>query len=179
VSPAPETPMVGSSGPAANGKSETPSSPGSSSDFEDELAEELPPQPSPTSTSTAGPSRVFSADPAVFEKPIAGLVQLASLGVHYVRRAEPPLWLADDDDVADITAPLARIAARHVPVGEGQASDLADGFEAALATTNYVVKNIAAQAATRPHRPEGRMPEEPGPPPAGADPFPPPPATGP
>lgn len=116
---------------------------GSSADYEDVELDE----PTPITTSkAAGRSRVFTTDPRVFEGPIAGLVQLASLGVAMSRKAPPPLWLADEEDVENITAPLARIAARHAPISGGEANDLADGLEAALATTGYVVKNIRRQA---------------------------------
>ncbi|MFL6144527.1 MAG: hypothetical protein ACJ72N_22025 [Labedaea sp.] len=106
-------------------------------------------EPGPTTTSRGVGRSPGLSSPDVFQPPIAGLVALASLGVHTARRAPGALWLADDDDVANISAPLARIAARHSPIAGGEANDLADGIEAAVATANYAVKNMRAEAEAR------------------------------
>ncbi|MCU1449326.1 MAG: hypothetical protein JWP02_1496 [Acidimicrobiales bacterium] len=103
-------------------------------------------EPIPTSSSRGGRSRGYILDPATFLEPIGALVGLASLGVHAARRAPDGLWIADEEDVDNIAAPLARIAARHAPMGMGEASDLADGIAAAIGVTNYAIKNIQREA---------------------------------
>lgn len=142
-----------------------PGDPGFSSDFAGDVDE-----PTQTTTSrAAGPSPAFIDGSLAeeLEKPIGALVGIASLGVHYARRAprDTTLWIADDEDVAMIAGPLSRIAARHSPVGAGEASDLIDGLTAGLGVANYGLKNIRAQAelAHRYQAPPQPPPDEPTP----------------
>lgn len=116
-------------------------------DFSDDF--DVVAEPTPTTTSPTGPSPASFLDPTTFEEPIGAVVGLASLGVHYARRADGDLWIADEEDVHAIAAPLARIAARHAPMGAGQANDLSDGIAVAIGATNYAIKNIQREAAYR------------------------------
>ncbi len=165
--PEPGAPTDASSEPSPNGAD-------SWDDFD-----ELPPadEPSPTTSSRDRTRFRGFTDPAVFAEPIGAAVGMASVVVHYARKAPADLWIADDDDIANIAGPLARIAARHSPIAGGEASDLADGISAALGVANYAVKNIRATAQLAPQAPLAPMPnQEPAPPEPGSQPFPGPPA---
>jgi hypothetical protein len=102
-------------------------------------------------TGSAGPSPAFT-DPALFVGIVRQLVGLVSLGVRFVRQrrsrvAFPPgLWLADEEDQANIGDPLARIAARHTPLSGEGTSDVADGIEAMIGTAAYAAKHLEYEA---------------------------------
>ena len=109
--------------------------------------DESPPRPTMTSK---GPGRSPGfTDPAAFLGVTGALVGLASMGVHYARRAPEGLWLADEEDVANIAGPLARIAARHSPVSGTEANDVGDALAAAVGVAGYAMKNLAREAAAK------------------------------
>lgn len=66
------------------------------------------------------------------------------------RRPRNDVWLADEDDLATIAPPLARIAARHLPVARFITSDLADGLMAGVGVSAYVEKNLDRRAQLHP-----------------------------
>lgn len=80
------------------------------------------------------------------------LVGLASLAVRLVRerrlgtRLPPGVWIADDEDAANIGDPLARIAARHTPLAGDAPSDVVDGIEAMFGTAAYATKHLGYEA---------------------------------
>lgn len=69
-------------------------------------------------------------------------------------RFAPPgsdVWIADDRDEEKISAPVARIIARHLPAGADDLGnpDLADAIAAGIAVLLYVRKQIARLRAWR------------------------------
>jgi len=80
------------------------------------------------------------------------LLMVVSTVLHWVaapRRPRNDVWVADQSDLEAIAPPLARIAARHVPLARFVTSDLADGLLAATATAAYVDKNLDRRAQLR------------------------------
>lgn len=101
-----------------------------------------------SSTAAATPSRASTADPEAFEQLFA--IPISVTGIVLNKRLAAPgtaHWLFLEDEAESIAGPLARIAARHTPVGPGEANDIADGIEATAAATAYVLRNISAQRA--------------------------------
>ncbi len=117
---------------------------GPSDEQRDEPLAEPPP--------ATGPSPASTADPDLFVGICYTVVQLASMVVRWARSRmvgglAEGLWLADEQDVGAIGDPLARIAARHVPVGDAAAAgDVADGIELAVGVVGYGTKNLMAEA---------------------------------
>jgi hypothetical protein len=70
-------------------------------------------------------------------------VTLASLGLNRTIGAGNGAWIMHDTEADAIAAPLGRIGARHAPVGDGVAGDVADGIEAGLATAGYAMRATA------------------------------------
>lgn len=149
VSPSPPPSPTSEPGPSPS-SSPTPTS---------EAAEGLPPlgpvaDPAPPSSTPASTDALDHAARL--------LVGLAGLGLHW--RLSPGAntgWIPTEDETADIAAPLARIAARRLPVGTGVPNDLADGAEALLASGNYALRNLTTPAEPLEAPAEG--PEEPAP----------------
>lgn len=89
---------------------------------------------------------------------------MLSLALHTWRTPgnEQAIWIATEEELHDIAAPLSRIVARRVP--EGLASgDVGDGMELATATAAYAIRGVSEEAlykATRAGAPA------PAPPPA-------------
>lgn len=129
---------------------------------DDELLDEWNPSPSSPSTTTEegpGPSEPTSkippgSSPASIADPtiaaaladvfavgcnLTGLLLDRSIG-HGGRH-----WLMAPHEAAAISEPLGRIAARRVPVSSNQASDVADGIEAGVATIAYATRATVEQ----------------------------------
>lgn len=133
--------------PSATTTSPTPSDDDAGPDGWAEADVELgPPVTSRTGTgsSTASTERL---DPTDLQGMTHALVGMASMLVRWLRarrhpQMHPGLWIADDEDQANIGDPLARIAARHAPIsGEGSA-DVVDAVEILMGTTHYTLKNL-------------------------------------
>lgn len=125
-----------------------PSAEAPSDDYElDELDDETPSPSGPASSSPAS-----TADPALFIEVARTAVGIASIGVGWLRarRHGPAIaqaWMADEEDQANIGDPLARIAARRIPVAAGQAApDVVDGIDALMGTVNYGLRHARAEA---------------------------------
>lgn len=109
-----------------------------------------PPATSRTATgsSTASTERL---DPTDLQGMTHALVGMASMLVRWIRGRRrpgmhPAVWVADEEDQANIGDPLARIAARHAPIsGEGSA-DVVDAVEMLMGTTHYALKNLPNEA---------------------------------
>lgn len=99
---------------------------------------------------------------------VATLFGLASLGLNWLYRrrhpdsALPHLWVAREDEADAVAEPLARMAERRVDMTAGQANDLSDGIEAAVAVGGYAMRNVEERAAhaapvAQPPKPEGEQ----------------------
>jgi len=136
------------------------------------------PSPEPTTAPTSDPidetttedpidsAGIPSQDPAEqhpiklgkrsFAEIARGVVASASLYVHgFFARTEAAqqsgVWIADENDQAQIGDPLAAIAARHgVPATAGS-KDTADLISAAVGLAAYLAKNIKLALALRAH----------------------------
>lgn len=108
----------------------------------------------PPPTGDAGPSRGSTDDPslagAVFGI-VAQAIVLAGVGVHAWRTPGPDnaAWMMTEADAHGIGEPLSRIIARHVPLGDGKATDISDGIEAAMAATAYVATGLSDEKPIR------------------------------
>jgi hypothetical protein len=117
----------------------------------------------PEQTTTGRSSQASTDDPPrppidgrVVGEVFAALLKFLSVVVHWVlapRRPHNDVWIADDQDLAAIAPPLARIAARHIPLARFVTSDVADGLLAGAAVTAYVDKNLDAAAQLREQQP--------------------------
>lgn len=97
-------------------------------------------------------------DPVVADmlEQLAGLgLAMASLGLNRTIGRGNGAWIMHDEEQTAIAAPLARIAARRVPAGDGVAGDVSDGIVAGMATAGY-----AARAA-KDHRLASTVPATP------------------
>lgn len=129
--------------PGATTSSPTSSDDDDPGDWADADVEVGPPGTSPTA---GGPSRA-SIDPADLEGITRTLVGMASLIVRWVRARRrpgmhPAVWIATEEQQAAIGDPLARIAARHAPIGGEGSADVVDAMETMVATTDYVVTHL-------------------------------------
>jgi hypothetical protein len=62
------------------------------------------------------------------------------------------LYLVDDESAAEIGDPLARLAARHAPMGGEINEDVADGIAAMMGVAHFVSKQIERSAEAAAHR---------------------------
>lgn len=105
-------------------------------------------------TGDTGPSR-GSIDDASLAGAVFGFVAqaivLAGVGVHAWRTPGPEnaVWFMTEADAHGIGEPLSRIIARHVPLGDGKATDISDGIEAAMAATAYVATGLSDEKPIR------------------------------
>lgn len=110
-----------------------------------------PPSEATTSRTGTGQSSLASSDIPGLAEIARTLVGLASMLVRTLRAARNPelpphVWIADDDDMAAMGDPLARIAARHTPVGKGPTGDMVDGLGVLVGATTYALKGIGGEA---------------------------------
>lgn len=71
------------------------------------------------------------------------LLEMLSFVLHLrlaPRHVENDVWLADEQDLQTISAPLSRIAARHAPI-DGPSGDVGDVIEVLIGSGGYVIKN--------------------------------------
>jgi hypothetical protein len=61
---------------------------------------------------------------------------------------EAGLWVPDDEDVKDVSTPVANIVYRRLP-DEAKGGDVIDLFALGLALVGYVGKNLAYRAELR------------------------------
>lgn len=105
--------------------------------------------------STSSKSLSSAARRRVFRRMAADVVAIAGAGVNGLLSRHPVerdagVWLPDDDDVKDISEPVANIANRRVSTGGGADSpDAADLFSLGLALVGYVVKSVRTRAQLR------------------------------
>lgn len=69
-------------------------------------------------------------------------------------------WIMDDQEVADIAGPIARIIVRRLPIPEGSdtsASDVTDAITAVVGCVSYGIRCLAERAEWRAHM-RGRRP---------------------
>lgn len=97
--------------------------------------------PRRTRSTPASSRRGFPRASEVFER------VLKQVGKFLHRRLTPgdaqAIWLADEQDLAEIVEPAAAIVDRHVRIGDGVlANDVVDGFCVALGVAGYVDKNV-------------------------------------
>lgn len=100
------------------------------------------------------------ADPVVagaFAQLAQLAVTFASLGLERTIGNGSQAFIARPEEAAAIAEPLGRIAARHAPIGEGAAGDVADGIEAGMAAAQYGMR------ATVEHTTSQRVPAAPEP----------------
>jgi hypothetical protein len=111
---------------------------------------ERPPTTSTTADGQSSPTSTSPVDLPGLDELARTLVGLASLIVRVVRgrRRHLPdgVWIADEDDQQAIGDPLARIAERHMPAGQGPTGDTVDGLCALVATAGYTMKGLTAEA---------------------------------
>lgn len=125
---------------------------GPSDGWDGESVDELEPPSEPTTSRTGtGQSSLASSDIPGLAEIARTLVGLASMLVRTLRTARNPelpphVWIADEDDMAAMGDPLARIAARHTPVGKGPTGDMVDGLGVLVGATNYALKGVAGEA---------------------------------
>lgn len=106
----------------------------------------------PTAPTDPGPSPASTADPELLAGLCAQAVGVASIIVRFVRarmvrRLPEGVWIADEEDMAAIGAPLSRIAARRVPeTSTAAVGDVADGIELAVGVVGYTLKNVQREA---------------------------------
>jgi hypothetical protein len=101
---------------------------------------------------TTTPSRVFTEQAKAFEALLGTGLGMATMVAHSKMAPEgSDVWLATDDEIEAVAAPLSRILARHTPVSSGRATDLADGIEAGVGVAGYVVVNLRRQAEIQLH----------------------------
>lgn len=106
----------------------------------------------PLSNGPTKSSRASTPDPLAFVEIARTLVALVSMAVAAARRRRrphmpPAAWIATPVDQAAIGDPLARIAARHAPIGDGdEANDVIDGLTAMVGAAGYVVGGVQAEA---------------------------------
>lgn len=99
-----------------------------------------------------GDEPLVDADESVVDvlEQMVGLgVGLGGLGLHHTFAPEHKvgpngLWLVDDEDLAGIARPLARIVGRRLPkAARGKVNpDVIDGLEVMVATSAYAMKNM-------------------------------------
>lgn len=107
----------------------------------------LPPEPGRRTSTRASTEDVRTA--------LRALVQLVlSLVTAILNRRLAPegsdTWKADEEDMAAIGEPLAKIAARHIPASDVLVGDVADGIAAGVGTANYALKNLRRADQERP-----------------------------
>lgn len=89
------------------------------------------------------PTKRVTADPAAFAGVFRALLEMLSFVFHLrlaPKHVENDVWLADEQDLKTISAPLSRIAARHAPL-DGPGGDVGDVIEVLIGTGGYVIKN--------------------------------------
>lgn len=102
----------------------------------------------PTSKIPTGSSPASIADPSI----AAALASMFAVGCGLVGLVldrsigkGSRAWLMHEHEVEGISEPLGRIAARRVPVSSREATDVADGIEAGVATIAYATRATLEQ----------------------------------
>lgn len=101
---------------------------------------------SPTGTAST-PGSTERLDPTDLEGVTAALVGMASMVIRWARarrrpQMHPQVWIATEEDQELIGKPMARLAARHAPIGGEGSADVVDGVEILMGTTAYALKNL-------------------------------------
>lgn len=105
-----------------------------------------------------GRSQASTAEAArALTEPVGALVTLLGFVVHLARRrpaiatADGPLrvWVPNPAQAEAIAGPLASIAARRIPVGDGDTNDVVDGVMAGIAVTGYTIEQLELEQLAR------------------------------
>lgn len=109
--------------------------------------------PRATSPTGSGSSRASTErlDPTDLQGMTHAVVGMASMVIHWARarrrpNLHPSVWVADDEDQANIGDPMARLAARHAPIGGEASKDAIDVVEMMMGTTAYALKHLPNEA---------------------------------
>lgn len=125
-------------------------------DLAPDSGDDWPPDENDPSDGTSSPASTQVANPLNSEglrDVFRGGVMIAGHQAHeYLARTdgqrEVGLYLAEEDDAANIGDPLARVAARHQGVGK-VTPDTADLLSAMVGLTRYATKQITRQRAAK------------------------------
>lgn len=135
-----------------------PMTAGESPYVDEDLAERDPPEshePPPTKREATSPPSAGELTVAAGAAQLFALAaSVAGFVVNMTLGRKSGAYLMQPDEAQAIGEPLGRIAARRVPIGDAEASDVGDGLEAAAATTAYAAR------ATIEHFAAGESPDQ-------------------
>jgi hypothetical protein len=89
---------------------------------------------------------------------VAMAVTMLGMGLHLLRGSRKlvagdgtliRVWVPAEDQATAIAEPLARIAARHAPVGDGDTNDVVDGVMAGVAVVGYSIGQFELEAVAK------------------------------
>ncbi len=129
-----------------------------------EASERTAPSSTPGSTSRVADPSIAAAAAGMF----ALVAQMGSLVLDRTIGRGSHAWLMHPEEAQAIADPLGRIAARHAPIGTGEAGDIADAIDAGVATAAYAMRATVTQhgAAAEPETmAQGPIPDAGGVPP--------------
>jgi hypothetical protein len=118
-------------------------------------------EPAPSSTTRSSPGSIRRVNPEVAAAAAGMFVVVANIVGMILDRTvgrSSRVWLLREHEAWAIAEPLGRIAARHAPIGDGQASDAADAIEAGVAGVAYAARATVESYGLGPEPPQSEGP---------------------